>query len=157
MGQLRFGENNMHGCEIMLKDVADSKRINTNIKASVAGELGQRINANPPATPAGPAPTSGSTFTGGAGSDQGFSSPQSMGVNNFNAQATSMQGVRPQTGEGTTLSAASGGADTKLPLEILDATIISSLFWPPFQVPKSSTFCEQGSQRMVNSDGYMLP
>lgn len=135
MGQLRFGENNMHGCEIMLKDVADSKRINTNIKASVAAELSQRINANPLATPNGPAPTSGSAFTGGAGSDQGFSTPQPMGVSNYNVQATSMQGVRPQTGEATTLTLASGDADTKLPLEILDATIISSLFWPPFQVP----------------------
>ncbi|CAK9234248.1 unnamed protein product [Sphagnum troendelagicum] len=64
--KLRFGESNMHGCEIMLKDVADSKRINSNIKASAAAAgLNQR--------------------------------------------------------------------DQQLPLEVLDATIISSLFWPPFQ------------------------
>ena len=27
----RFGESDLHKCEVMLKDVADSKRINTNI------------------------------------------------------------------------------------------------------------------------------
>ena len=27
----RFGEADLHKCEVMLKDVADSKRINTNI------------------------------------------------------------------------------------------------------------------------------
>jgi len=29
--QLRFGESQLHFCEVMLKDVADSKRINTRI------------------------------------------------------------------------------------------------------------------------------
>ena len=29
--KLRFGESQLHFCEVMLKDVADSKRINTNI------------------------------------------------------------------------------------------------------------------------------
>jgi anaphase-promoting complex subunit 2 len=30
--KLRFGESNMQNCEVMLKDVANSKRINTAIK-----------------------------------------------------------------------------------------------------------------------------
>ena len=29
--KLRFGESQLHNCEVMLKDVADSKRINTRI------------------------------------------------------------------------------------------------------------------------------
>ncbi|KAG2487792.1 hypothetical protein HYH03_013636 [Edaphochlamys debaryana] len=32
--KMRFGENAMHACEVMLKDVADSKRINTRIHAT---------------------------------------------------------------------------------------------------------------------------
>jgi len=32
----RFGEFKMHNCEVMLKDMADSKRINNNIKAPAA-------------------------------------------------------------------------------------------------------------------------
>ena len=34
--KLRFGESHLHFCEIMLKDVADSRRINTHIQASAA-------------------------------------------------------------------------------------------------------------------------
>ncbi|XP_024541138.1 anaphase-promoting complex subunit 2 isoform X1 [Selaginella moellendorffii] len=64
--KLRFGENNMHSCEIMLKDLADSKRINSNIKAKGKPQ---------------------ETF---------------------------------QKGE-------------ELTLHNVDATVISSLFWPPFQ------------------------
>lgn len=30
--KIRFGENELHNCEVMLKDVADSKRINTNLQ-----------------------------------------------------------------------------------------------------------------------------
>ena len=30
--KLRFGESNMHNCEVMLKDIKESKRVNTNIK-----------------------------------------------------------------------------------------------------------------------------
>ena len=32
--KLRFGESHLHFCEIMLKDVADSRRINSHIQAS---------------------------------------------------------------------------------------------------------------------------
>ncbi|XP_035247209.1 anaphase-promoting complex subunit 2 isoform X2 [Anguilla anguilla] len=34
--KLRFGESHMHYCEVMLKDVADSRRINTNIREEEA-------------------------------------------------------------------------------------------------------------------------
>lgn len=29
--KLRFGENNLHFCEVMIKDIADSKRINAHV------------------------------------------------------------------------------------------------------------------------------
>ena len=42
--KLRFGESQLHNCEVMLKDVADSKRINTRIaderKKSGESEVG---------------------------------------------------------------------------------------------------------------------
>ena len=34
--KLRFGESHLHFCEIMLKDVADSRRINSHIQASAS-------------------------------------------------------------------------------------------------------------------------
>ena len=33
--KLRFGENNLHFCEVMIKDIADSKRINTHIVSQI--------------------------------------------------------------------------------------------------------------------------
>ncbi|CAI5528325.1 unnamed protein product [Closterium sp. Naga37s-1] len=33
--KLRFGESNLHACEVMLRDMADSKRINGNVKAAM--------------------------------------------------------------------------------------------------------------------------
>ncbi|XP_046449406.1 anaphase-promoting complex subunit 2-like [Daphnia pulex] len=33
--KIRFGENELHNCEVMLKDVADSKRINTHLQSVV--------------------------------------------------------------------------------------------------------------------------
>ncbi|EFJ49123.1 hypothetical protein VOLCADRAFT_80889 [Volvox carteri f. nagariensis] len=50
--KMRFGENALHACEVMLKDVADSKRIN------------HRVHAMPPAGSALPQPASpiGSAF-----------------------------------------------------------------------------------------------
>lgn len=125
LDQLRFGENNMHGCEIMLKDIADSKRINTNIKATVAAELSQHALAVP-GTP-GPAIDSG---MGGMSVDPEFTTPPpTVGLVDPFAEETSMQDVKVQTSE-----AASNSENKKLPLEVLEATIISSLFWPPFQV-----------------------
>ncbi|KAK9838770.1 hypothetical protein WJX74_003024 [Apatococcus lobatus] len=35
--KIRFGDSNMHNCEIMLKDLADSKRLNASIKQLPAG------------------------------------------------------------------------------------------------------------------------
>lgn len=44
--KLRFGDANLHSCEVMLKDIADSKRINANIKrlpvdTPLAGDSGE--------------------------------------------------------------------------------------------------------------------
>lgn len=36
--KLRFGENLLHSCEVMLKDISDSKRINTHIQGAAFGE-----------------------------------------------------------------------------------------------------------------------
>ena len=36
--KLRFGETQLHSCEVMLKDVADSKRLNTRISEQCEGE-----------------------------------------------------------------------------------------------------------------------
>ncbi|KAF2077863.1 hypothetical protein CYY_000825 [Polysphondylium violaceum] len=33
--KLRFGENSMHNCEVMIKDISDSKRLNTQIKKTI--------------------------------------------------------------------------------------------------------------------------
>ncbi|KAG6547269.1 hypothetical protein Mapa_011205 [Marchantia paleacea] len=89
--KLRFGESNMHSCEIMLKDVADSKRINANIKASKSSNdplVSQIRSSRLPAS-------------------------------------TSQEG-----GEG---NMANGKIEQELTLDVVDSTIISSLFWPPFQ------------------------
>jgi len=111
--QLRFGENNMRGCEIMLKDLADSKRINTNIKAAVAAEQSQH----------GLDPVS-------LADDAGYRTPPAtVGLTDSHSQATLTQSPGSQNGE-----IANVGGDKKLPLDVLEATIISSLFWPPFQV-----------------------
>lgn len=32
--KIRFGENELHNCEVMLKDVADSKRINAHLQSA---------------------------------------------------------------------------------------------------------------------------
>lgn len=36
--KLRFGESQLHHCEVMLKDVADSRRCNANIKSAKGGK-----------------------------------------------------------------------------------------------------------------------
>ncbi len=36
--KLRFGESNLHFCEVMVKDIADSKRINTYVHTKLAQE-----------------------------------------------------------------------------------------------------------------------
>lgn len=118
--QLRFGENNMHGCEIMLKDLADSKRINTNIKAAVAAELNQHGLA---------VPVTSSDSVSLAGDAGHRTPPATVGLLESHSQATVMQSPGPQDGE---ISSVVG--DKRLPLDVLEATIISSLFWPPFQV-----------------------
>lgn len=118
--KLRFGENNMHGCEIMLKDLADSKRINTNIKAVAAAKLNQH-GPTVPGTPSGPVTPP---------SDAGYSTPPAtVGMIDSHPQATVIQSLGSQNDEIVSVD-----GDKKLPLDVLEATIISSLFWPPFQV-----------------------
>uniref|UniRef100_A0A8C5AZQ2 Anaphase-promoting complex subunit 2 n=1 Tax=Gadus morhua TaxID=8049 RepID=A0A8C5AZQ2_GADMO len=50
--KLRFGESHMHYCEVMLKDVADSRRINANIR-----EEESKAGAGPGEEPPTPPPT----------------------------------------------------------------------------------------------------
>lgn len=45
--KLRFGESHLHFCEIMLKDVADSRRINSHIQASAKNADNKKANAIP--------------------------------------------------------------------------------------------------------------
>lgn len=104
----------MHGCEIMLKDLADSKRVNTNIKAAVAAE--QSHHGMDPVSLADNAGYRTPPATVGL-ADSSYSQP------------TLTQSLGSQNNEMTNV-----GADKKLPLDVLEATIISSLFWPPFQV-----------------------
>ncbi|KAJ7530253.1 hypothetical protein O6H91_15G086400 [Diphasiastrum complanatum] len=120
--KLRFGENNMHGCEIMLKDVADSKRINSNIKASFAASMNSvptitaatepqynaRVETDVPALPMPDNPA-----------QQVFTSPGEVHALGRHSEADPVLGEH--------------GAE-QLSLEVFDATIVSSLFWPPFQV-----------------------
>ncbi|KAG7267938.1 hypothetical protein CRUP_017004 [Coryphaenoides rupestris] len=57
--KLRFGESHMHYCEVMLKDVADSRRINTNIReeeSRVAGAGPVVQEGAEPTTPPPPLP-----------------------------------------------------------------------------------------------------
>lgn len=82
----------MHSCEIMLKDVADSKRINANIKASKS--------SNDPLV----------------------------------SQIRSSRLPAPTSQEGGEGYMANGKIEQELTLDVVDSTIISSLFWPPFQV-----------------------
>ncbi|CAL8305233.1 unnamed protein product [Merluccius merluccius] len=53
--KLRFGESHMHYCEVMLKDVADSRRINANIREEEsrqgAGPGGEEEQQTPPPPP----------------------------------------------------------------------------------------------------------
>ncbi|KAL3697240.1 hypothetical protein R1sor_011316 [Riccia sorocarpa] len=88
--KLRFGESNMHSCEIMLKDIADSKRINSNIKAS-------KSSSDP-------------------------------AVSQIRSRLTPSAQLGPDVGQ-----IGIGKIEQELSLDMVDSTIISSLFWPPFQ------------------------
>jgi hypothetical protein len=126
----------MHGCEIMLKDVADSKRINSNIKASAAAAgLNQRA---PFPAPALPATTGAVAFLGAAPAIATNNSSPVLPLRvTESSWTTAMQGLRPQS-----VDAAISKGEQQLPLEVLDATIISSLFWPPFQVTPHEIFTQ---------------
>lgn len=81
--KMRFGEANLHTCAVMLKDIADSKRINANVRADAGAT-----------TP----------YKGRAG------------------------GRTPGRGRGDAEAEAEAEA-----LKQVDATVVSHLFWPPFQ------------------------
>lgn len=117
----------MHGCEIMLKDLADSKRINTNIKAAAAAE--QSLHGLDPVSLA---------------DDAGYRTPPAtVGLVDSHSQASFTQSLGSRKVE-----VANVGGDKKLPLDVLEATIISSLFWPPFQVVSSCLEFSSGFQSM---------
>lgn len=44
--KLRFGETLLHSCEVMLKDISDSKRINTHIQSDVTFNEGKILSKN---------------------------------------------------------------------------------------------------------------
>ena len=104
----------MHSCEIMLKDIADSKRINSNIKANTFA-LGK---AQPVASP-------GSLGSGAPATEY----PRRLAA--FVARGVFSQSEQIS---GSPSNTSAELKDKDLALEVLDATIISSLFWPPFQV-----------------------
>ena len=42
----RFGDSNLHACDVMIKDIKDSEKINGNIKKSInehGGKVGSKI------------------------------------------------------------------------------------------------------------------
>lgn len=127
--KLRFGESSMHSCEIMLKDIADSKRINSNIKASVSSTSSQspmpRVQPHTPfagsVAPVAPSTAPSSRITDPA--------------SRIAALVARARGVFSQTEQAAGSSSTPTGdkGEKDLSLDILDATIISSLFWPPFQ------------------------
>ena len=77
--KMRFGEANLHTCEVMLKDIADSKRINANVRG-----------------------------------DAGATTP-------YKRRANRTPGKTDNEGEAEAAA-----------LKLVDATVVSSLFWPPF-------------------------
>ena len=42
---MRFGENNLHNCEIMLKDISESKRINNQCSKELTNETDFNVDA----------------------------------------------------------------------------------------------------------------
>lgn len=44
--KLRFGESNLYYCEVMIKDIADSKRINAHIVSQLSKERVQDMDGN---------------------------------------------------------------------------------------------------------------
>eukprot|EP00250_Pteridium_aquilinum_P008763 c18193_g1_i1 orf=359-3379(-) len=129
--KLRFGENSMHSCEIMLKDIADSKRINSNIKANTLA-TSPMVRPQPQAFPVSLAAPAAPAVAPSVTSTSRNADPGSR-LAAFVARA---RGVFSQT-EQTPGSPSNTNEETTekdLCLEALNATIISALFWPPFQV-----------------------
>lgn len=124
--KLRFGENSMHSCEIMLKDIADSKRINSNIKAnkSVASPM---VRVQTPAFPGGSvAPVVPTVASSSRTADPG----SRLAAFVARARGVFLQAEQTPGGSSNTIGET---REKGLSLDVLNATIISSLFWPPFQ------------------------
>ncbi|KAH7437518.1 hypothetical protein KP509_05G076000 [Ceratopteris richardii] len=150
--KLRFGESSMHSCEIMLKDMADSKRINSNIKATTTttSQRASKVMSQTSSGTSGEVNAVNRTFTSRA-TDSGsrlaaFFVARARGV--FSQADQTSGGFSTTTDgqsrkesfsqaietSGRSSSAIEETADKELSLEAVNATIISALFWPPFQV-----------------------
>ncbi|KAI5060978.1 hypothetical protein GOP47_0023483, partial [Adiantum capillus-veneris] len=126
--KLRFGENSMHSCEIMLKDIADSKRINSNIKANT-------VATSPRANKMQLQAFLGSSAAQNTPSVTSISRTADPG-SRLAAFVARARGVFSQSEQppGSSSNANEEPVEKDLSLEAVNATIISSLFWPPFQV-----------------------
>ena len=96
--QIHFGESSMQKCEIMLNDLIDSKRTNSNIKTSLLK-------------------------TSQTGTAQISQVPYKTKFN-----------ILQQHLYTSFLLAVPGQEEAEVSHDVLDATIISSNFWPPIQV-----------------------
>ena len=94
--QIHFGESSMQKCEIMLNDLIDSKRTNSNIKTSLLKTSQTGIPQMPPVS---------------------LQNKAQLYCNYI-----------------LILFLVPGQEEAEISHDILDATIISSNFWPPIQV-----------------------
>eukprot|EP00850_Spirogloea_muscicola_P003682 SM000015S01182 [mRNA] locus=s15:212471:219977:- [translate_table: standard] len=176
--KLRFGESSLRNCEVMLRDVADSKRINANIKQRAAAALSTPAAASRPAAVGlstgrsrGPQlqrpdtvrerprahvprlrPQQWASPDGGGGPVPG--SPPAVQLEQMSPVGTSqatlaalrarMMVLRDAAVRGAAATPPQGlvpqpppqalhQEEDAEPLDVLQATIVSALFWPPFQ------------------------
>ncbi|MCO5567286.1 hypothetical protein L7F22_020976 [Adiantum nelumboides] len=126
--KLRFGESSMHSCEIMLKDIADSKCINSNIKANTEATSPKASKMQLQAFLSSSAAQNTLSVT----STSRTADPGSR----LAALVARARGVfsQPEQPPGSSSNTTEEPVEKDFSLEAVDATIISSLFWPPFQV-----------------------
>ena len=118
----RFGEASLHHCEVMIRDLADSKRGNANIRQLQLPAPAAAAAA--PATPGMGSPARPPRGGGAAGqlAEQRLQAPVQCGVGAGAAAAAA----------GAELAEQPEGAGEML--EKLHATMASYLFWPELQV-----------------------
>eukprot|EP00850_Spirogloea_muscicola_P000464 SM000002S05544 [mRNA] locus=s2:774127:786951:+ [translate_table: standard] len=193
--KLRFGESNLRNCEVMLRDVADSKRINANIKQRAAaaamstpaaasglaavglstgrsrGPQLQRpdtVRERPRAHVPRLRPQQLSSPDGGGGQVPG--SPPAVQLEQMSPAGTSqatlaalrarMMVLRDAAVRGAAATPPQGLApqpppqalhqeEDAEPLDVLQATIVSALFWPPFQ--EESMILPPAVERMLQA------